>query len=391
MLCAVALAAGCGGSDRRDDGRLGARAISAPAVELRAELAAALGARPWLVALAARTTLVDGAGAPRARAARRTLDDGSRALAEQLGAALGDRVQARSLTLLRRDDALLAALARTRALRQPAAAKAVRTSLLADRRALAALLATRGRSVRELESELAPAARSLTAAVVAVAAGSPRAPASIAATARRATRPAPGIALAAKRRRPALTGSPTSPAAELSALAAAAFTDHAYAQAATDAVVAAGATKGARLRAAVGTLDETTDALAQFVAAVHGEDAGERFALLWRAHTVAFADYTRAKVNGDPIVAQRALSELARFRRQTATLFDELDPEGSPRGLAAALTVHVDTTTAAIRAQVAKSPKLGPRLLLAADAARGVGRALAIRFARQFPEKLPAG
>jgi len=379
------LVAGCG--DEPPEVPRGAAGLSAPAVKLRAQLSATLAARAWLTAFSVRTTLVDGARSPTALAARRTLDAGSEALASRLAEAFGRRTETRVLVLLRRQDKLWAGVARARA-----AGKTVAdVGLDGNRTALAELLSTEGLPAAELRAELEPADTSLASAIAAVAAGAPRAPARTAVVAERATRPAATLALEAARRRPELTGGPTSPAAELADLAASAFTDSAYAQAATDAVVVAGATRGVRLRAATRTLDATTDTLGQFVASVYGENAGGRFAALWSAHTVAFTDYARAKVNADAVVAQRALVALKRFHVDTLGLLDELDPGGPRRKLSTALTDHVDTTTAAIRAQATNSPKLGSRLLVAARASRAVGRALAARFARQFPEKLPAG
>lgn len=391
ILAAAALVSGCGGGDGAADGLRGARAISAPAVTLRADLAASLDARPWLTVFSVRTTLLDGAASPTAVAARRTLATGSEAVASRLGKAFGSRVGTQALALLRREDALLAGLARAPVLANAPARTAAEVGLKANRRALAELLAAGELSTSALEKLLRPASTSLATALGAVAAGAASAPEQTATAAARAARPAPALARAAKRRRPGLAGDPGSPAAELAAVAAIAFTDATYAQAATGTVVAAGATSGTRLRAATRALDETTDALGQLVASVYGEDAGERFAALWGAHTVAFTDYTRAKVNADLIVAQRALTALDRFRTETARLLDELDPEGPRTKLVAVLDEHVATTTAVIRAQATKSPKVGPRLLEAAAASRAVGRTIAIRFARQFPEKFPAG
>jgi hypothetical protein len=390
MIAVAVLATGCGGDDPADDGLRGAKALEAPAVMLRAELAAALGARAWLTALAVRTTLIDGAAAPTALGAQRTLDMGSEALASRLTDAFGEQTGARALTLLRRQDTLWTEGAKARAADDAAAAAATDDALDANRTALAQLLATGGLTSRELESEFEPAYASLAAAVDAVVAGDASAPARTALAAARATRPAPELIRAAARRRPQLVGGAASPAAELAAVAAAAFTDSAFAQATTSAVVVAGAKRGPRLRAATRTLQETTDTLGQLVASVYGEDAGERFAALWSAHASAFTDYARAKANADVIVAQRALAALERFRAQTASLLAQLDADGPRSGLAKALTAHVDTTTAAIRAQATRSAKFGPRLLAAADATRAVGEALAARFARQFPETFTA-
>lgn len=391
MVAAAVLATGCGGDDRADDGPRGAKALEAPVVMLRAELAAALGARAWLTAFAVRTTLIDGSTAPTALGAQRTLGQGSEALASRLVTGYGAQTGARALTLLRRQDTLWVEAARARAGDDAAAGDAADGALDANRAALAQLLGTDGLAARELESELEPAYASLSAAVDAVAAGDARAPARTALAAARATRPAPELVRAAARRRPQLAGDVASPAAELAAVAAVAFTDTAFAQAATGAVIVTGATPGPRLQAAKRTLLETTDALGQLIASVYGEDAGERFTVLWSAHASAFTDYARAKANADVIVAQRALAALERFRAQTTSLLEQLDPGGPRRGLAAALADHVDTTTAAIRAQATRSPKFGPRLLEAADATRAVGEALAARAARQFPETFTAG
>ncbi len=390
MLAAALLATGCDGDDAGDEAPRGAAALSAPAVKLRADLSGALAARAWLTTFSVRATLADGTTSPTARAARRTLGEGSKALASRLAIASGEKTAADAFVLLQRQDKLWAAVARARASRNTVAGTVADVGLDANRAALAKTLAIDGLTAGELGEQLEPGDTSLAAAVDAVAAGAPRAPARTAVAAARATRPAAALVRAAARRRPQITGGATSPAAELAALAATAFTDDAYAQAATDAVVVAGATRGVRLRTAARTLDEATDTLGQFVASVYGEDAGGRLAALWSAHTVAFTDYARAKVNADAVVAQRALLALKRFRAGTLKLLDELDPEG-PRGkLSAALTKHVDTVTAAIRAQATDSPKVGPRLLAAAGAARAVGRALAVRFAGQFPERLPA-
>ncbi len=391
MIAAAVLATGCGGDDRADDLPRGADALKVPVVTLRAELAAALGARPWLTAFAVRSTLIDGTAAPTALGARRTLAKGSEALASRLAAAFGEQTGARALALLRRQDTLWIQVARARAGGDAAAGTAADAALEANRTALAELLSAGGLSARDLETELEPAYTSLRAAVTAVADGDARAPAKTAAAAARATRPAPELIRAAARGRPRLVGGAASPAAELAAVAATAFTDAAFAQAATSAVVVAGARRGPRLQAATRTLQETTATLGQLVASVYGEDAGERFTVLWSAHAGALTDYARAKANADVIVAQRALAALERFRTQAAGLLNQLDPEGPRRGLAAALADHVDTLTAAIRAQATSSPRLGPRLLAAADAARALGQALAARFARQFPETFTAG
>jgi hypothetical protein len=390
MLAVGAAAAGCG-----DDGAggrvLGAAAIAEPAVALRSELAAAFGERAWLTAFAARATLLDGVGSPAALGARRALDRGTAALASALGDARGAGTEAAALTLLRAQDGLWSEVAAARAAADAPAAAAARARLAANRRALARLLARDAPGRARVDRDLALATTSLAAAVEAVAAGRASAPAQTATAALRAARPAGVLADGAGARRgPPRPGRATSPAGELAASAAVAFTDLAYAQATASAAVATRTRDPERLRAAGQAVGATTDALGQLLASVYGEDAGERFAALWAARAGALTDYTRAKTGEDLGAAARALTRLQRLRTDTVTLLAEVDPDGSSRALADALRAHGDAATAAIRAQAAGSPKLGPRLLDAARTARAIGRALAVRAARQFPEKFPA-
>lgn len=385
-LAATLLAAGCGGGEGPGDEPRGAAAIADPVVTLRAELAGALGARAWLTAFAVRTTLIDGAAAPTTLGARRALDAGSAALAARVGTAIGGRE--RVLVLLRRQDELWTDVARARAADDPAARSAAEFGLDDNRDALTDLLGAEPLDAREVERELTSANTGLAAAVAAIAAGEASAPARIATAAARAVRPAQALARAAERR--GAEGRAGSPAAELASLAAVTFSDSAYAQTTVSGVVAAGIMSGPRLSAASSTLQATTETLGQLVASVRGEDAGQRFGASWSAQATALAAYTRAKVADDAPAARAAIAELERVRREIAALLEELDPEAPRSELRKALRKHADAATATIRAQATKSPKVGPRLLETAAAARKVGRVIAMRFADRFPEKFPA-
>ncbi|MBA2349391.1 MAG: hypothetical protein H0V81_13970, partial [Solirubrobacterales bacterium] len=191
-------------------------------------------------------------------------------------------------------------------------------------------------------------------------------------------------------RRPALAGRPASPAAELASLAAVGFTDSAYAQATTHALITAGAGPGARLAAATRTVRTTSDALERLITSIYGDDLGGRFGQAWASQSEAFADYARAKTEQNGLSTQQALNALERLSREIAVLVDEGDPGGSRRETVLALRAYQDATTAAIRAQATGSPRFAERILEAARRARGVGRALAVRVARQMPEKFPA-
>lgn len=388
VLVAAALTAGCGSGDAPDEGPTGAAAVAAPAVVLRANLGAALDARAWLTAYAVRTTLIDGVNAPTAVAARLALDKATVTLARRYGTVSGREPQV--LDLLRDEDTRWAELSRARATGNDEARAIAQATIADGRTRLARLLADAELSAESVEAQLEKGQDALGVALASVTTGSELAPDRTATAALRATRIAPELARAGKRRRPELEGSPRSPAADLAALAASAFTDHAYAQAATDAVVAAGARFGPRLDAARRALGASTDTLSQLVTAVHGENAGERFGKLWAAHTAAFVVYTRAKASGDVIGSTNALVALDKFRDGVQVLFAEVDPDAPKEPLARALEQHVDASTAAIRAEVVDSPQTAQRLLDSAAASQRLGRVLAARFATAFPERFPA-
>lgn len=381
-LVLAVLAAGCG--EESDESPRGAKAVTASVPALRADLASMLDERAWLTALAARTALLDGEESATAAAARATLDGRAVALADRL-----TRQPAALLTLLERQDGLWAERARATATEDASARESVRLQLVQNRTGIARLLASRELTAKQLQRDLEPAYRSLSVAVDAVSRGEPGAPRLTAVAAARAAVPARTLAAAAKRRRPSLAGRPSSPAAELASLAAVGFTDSAYAQATVAALVTAGAKPGARLTSATQETSTATDALARLVTSVYGDDLGGRFGQAWDRQADAFLDYARAKTGGNTRLARQSLSSLDRVAREIAVLFDEADPDGSPKGLKRALGAYTKATTAAIRAQATTSPRFPDRLVEAADRARAVGGALATRIARQMPDKFP--
>ena len=383
-LVLALLAAGCG--EESSESLRGAKAVTASVPALRADLASMLDERAWLTALTARTTLLDGAGSETAAAARATLDDRAVALADRL-----TRQPAALLTLLRRQDELWAQRAKATAAQDAGARESVRLRLLENRRGVARLLASRELTAKELRRDLEPAYRSLSVALDAIARGEPGAPRLTAVAAARAAVPSRTLAAAAKRRRPALAGRPSSPAAELASLAAVGFTDGAYAQATVAALVTAGAKPGGRLTSATQAMSAATDALARLVTSVYGDDLGGRFGQAWDRQADAFLDYARAKTDGNTQQARRSLSALDRVAREIEVLFDEADPDGAPKEFNRALGAYTEATTAAIRAQATASPRFPERLADAADRARAIGGALATRVARQMPDKFPAG
>ncbi len=383
-LVLALLATGCG--EESGESRRGAKAVTAAVPALRADLAALLDERAWLTAITARTALLGGEDSATAAAARATLDDRAVALADLL-----TRQPAALLTLLQRQDGLWAERARATADGDDDARESIRLQLVENRTGIARLLADRELQEEDLQRDLEPAYRSLALAVDEVARGGPSAPRLTATAAARAAVPARTLAAAAKRRRPALSGGPSSPAAELASLASVGFTDSAYAQATADALVTAGAQPGPRLGAATGAARSATDALERLVTSVYGDDLGGRFGKAWDQQAATFLEYARAKTEADTLLTQQTLSALERVRRDIAVLFDEADPDGSSDELRRALNAYTEATTAAIRAQATMSPRFAERLLEAAERGREIGQALATRIARQMPDKFPAG
>jgi hypothetical protein len=116
------------------------------------------------------------------------------------------------------------------------------------------------------------------------------------------------------------------------------------------------ALSGDALEAPAAALDENSQALADAIGSVYGDEAGEAFLGLWRSHIDMFVDYTTGVATGDEARKQGAIDDLTRYAGDFAAFLADANPNVDPDTVVGELTHHVGTLTAAIDAQGAGDP-----------------------------------
>ena len=140
--------------------------------------------------------------------------------------------------------------------------------------------------------------------------------------------------------------------------------------------------------AAVKELDDNSVDLSEAIESVYGPEAGKKFLALWRAHIGFFVDYTLAEATGDEMAAKRAEKDLDGYRNDFGALIEGATEGGlSQEAVADALSVHVDSTIAAIDSIVAADGKAFDKLQVAAGHLPGLATTLSGAIVEQFPEK----
>ena len=174
----------------------------------------------------------------------------------------------------------------------------------------------------------------------------------------------------------------STPAATLRAGLTSLLQEHVYLAGAaiSTAVSAGGDMEAPAVKSATGTLDENSIALSEAVASVYGEDAGDQFLELWRAHIGMFVDYTLGGATGDKAKQEKAKAELDDYRQDFGAFLESAT--GGAAGLtqdavAENLQVHVNTLVAAVDAVLAKDPTVYTKLKEAASHMPMTAQALA--------------
>ncbi|QCU79045.1 hypothetical protein E7744_13580 [Citricoccus sp. SGAir0253] len=115
------------------------------------------------------------------------------------------------------------------------------------------------------------------------------------------------------------------------------------------AYTAEGGTDSEAFTAAAGTLDENSQALAEAIGSLAGEDQGAAFLELWREHIGFFVDYAGARAAGDTEAAEQALADLDGYRPQAGEFLEGISGGELPaEEVAAGLGMHVETLAGAI-------------------------------------------
>jgi hypothetical protein len=143
-----------------------------------------------------------------------------------------------------------------------------------------------------------------------------------------------------------------------------------------------------QFQAAARALGENSQALADAVASVYGDQAGEAFLPLWEKHIGSFVNYTKARATGRQNLAERSVKQLDSYRRDFGA-FIQTATEGrlTADAAAEALRPHVESTLAAIDAVVAGDPTAFSRLREGAGHMLMIATALAWAIAQQFPDR----
>jgi hypothetical protein len=129
---------------------------------------------------------------------------------------------------------------------------------------------------------------------------------------------------------------------------------------------------------AVETLDSNSQDLADTVASVYGDDAGEQFLALWRDHIGFFVEYTLAGAGGDAEGQEQARADLDGYRAEFGAFIEGATEGRLPaNAVAEELTVHVETVFDTIDAVLEGSPEVFPRLREAASHMPGTAQVLA--------------
>lgn len=185
-------------------------------------------------------------------------------------------------------------------------------------------------------------------------------------------------------------GDPTAtPAAELRAGLTALLQEHVYLAgiAINQAVADAGDLTAPATADAVATLDENSVALSEAIASVYGDEGGEQFLALWRAHIGFFVDYTLGGATGDTAGQDAARQQLDDYRADFGAFVESATGgELAADAVAAELQVHVDTLITAIDAILAADPAVYGLLADAASHMPGTAAALASAIAAQMPD-----
>jgi hypothetical protein len=185
-------------------------------------------------------------------------------------------------------------------------------------------------------------------------------------------------------------GDPTAtPAAELRSGLTALLQEHVYLAgiAINQAVADGGDLEAPATADAVATLDANSVALSEAIASVYGDEGGEQFLALWRAHIGFFVEYTLGGATGDADAQAAARQQLDDYRADFGAFVDSATGGNLPAdAVAAELQVHVDTLITAIDAILAGDPQVYGLLADAASHMPGTAAALASAIATQMPD-----
>jgi plastocyanin len=142
--------------------------------------------------------------------------------------------------------------------------------------------------------------------------------------------------------------------------------------------------------AAVAALGENSQALADAIGSVYGDEAGEAFLPLWEKHIGFFVDYTTALASDDQAAADEAAANLMAYAEEFGAFLNSATPGLPTDAVASLVTMHISGLLSVIDAQAAGDQATAYTELQAAVGHMSmIGDALAGAIAAQFPEEFP--
>lgn len=366
---------------------------STRAATLRASLTALLEDHVYLTGFAIGQRVSDGLESPDYTAAAAALDKNSVALGDVVGSVYGSDVGARFLTLWRKHITLFVDYTKGKLAKDKAGSAKARADLDAYRETFGAFIARANPKLATatvagaLKPHIAGTLRTIDAAV----APSP----AIADRLHAAAGDMPAIArvLAAgiAEQFPAkFSGSPNAAASELRAALTGLLSDHAYL---TMLSISAGVRDGfgsAAYKKGLAAVEESSVALSEVFSSVYGEDFGNQFLGLWRKQVASFISYAKAKAAKSRSAAEAVLADLDGFRQDLGGFISNANARLTTDAVAEELEPHVESMTAAIRADVVGSPKTFDLIRKAAAVLPDTAELLADGIAAQHPETFPS-
>jgi hypothetical protein len=140
--------------------------------------------------------------------------------------------------------------------------------------------------------------------------------------------------------------------------------------------------------AAAEALGNNSKALADAVASIYGDAAGEQFLPLWEKHIGFFVNYTKGKATGDQALVKKSRNQLDKYRTDFGAFLESATEGILPAdAVADALKPHVESTFAAIDSIVTGKGNPFELLRRAAGHMPGIATALAGAFVQQFPDQ----
>lgn len=142
-------------------------------------------------------------------------------------------------------------------------------------------------------------------------------------------------------------------------------------------------------QAAIETLDGSSQALADAIGSVYGDDPGEELLSDWSEHADLFIQYAVGRATGDDVGVERAEQGLEDFATTFGQFMAEESPELDAETVAEALDPHVEATRQAIDELVEDDAAAFATLHRAAGQMPDLAAVLASTIAEQFPDQFP--